>query len=133
MITGTVNTNIEAIVSLSVQKVGEGTHGVDTPNQIEAVIDTGFSGYLTLPSHLIAQWGLLWLYEEEGLLADGSIKVFDVYEATVIWNGQPRVIEVEAVGAQCLMGMGLLEGHQLKIDVTAGGAVSILPFSAEGW
>lgn len=47
MITGKVTTDREATIEIEVS-------GTDpSPQQIEAVIDTGFNGYLTLPSRLI--------------------------------------------------------------------------------
>ena len=93
--------------------------------QVEAVIDTGFTGYLTLPPSIIAALQLTWLGREQGILADGSVDFFDVYRAAVIWNGQPRAVEIEAVNAEPLVGMTLLERHSLRIDVMRGGTVTI--------
>ena len=53
-----------------------------------ALIDTGFTGFLTLPSDLIIALGLEWRGREQALLGDGHVSVFDVYAATVLWNGQ---------------------------------------------
>jgi len=119
MITGTVNANLEATVPLVV--VGTRPH----QRQVEAVVDTGFTGYLTLPPSIIAALQLTWLGREQGILADGSVDNFDVYRGAVIWNGQPRAVEIEAVNAEPLVGMALLERHSLRIDVIRGGAVSI--------
>ena len=96
--------------------------------QIEVVIDTGFNGSLTLPFVLIAALGLPWLCRQQGLLADGSVQVFDVYTATVIWDGRPRTVEVECIEATPLVGMALLQGHELRIQVVSGGAVIIVGF-----
>ena len=119
MIEGTVNADLEAIISLAV--AGE------SPGQrpIEAVIDTGFSGYVTLPPSIIEELGLTWLGREQGTLADGSVEPFDVFRAKVLWNGQYRAIEVEAVNTQPLLGMALLARHSLEIEVVDGGAVRI--------
>ncbi|MBC8876979.1 MAG: clan AA aspartic protease [Planctomycetes bacterium] len=119
MIAGTVNANLEATVPLVV--VGTRSRR----QQVEAVIDTGFTGYLTLPPSIIATLQLTWLGREQGILADGSVDNFDVYRGAVIWDGQPRAIEVEAVNAEPLVGMTLLERHSLRIDVVSGGTVSI--------
>jgi hypothetical protein len=51
---------------------------------------------------------LTWLGREQGTLADGSVDLFDVYRATVIWDGQPRLVEVEAADVDALVGMALL-------------------------
>lgn len=119
MIQGTVNAELEAIVSLAVTGEASGQC------QIEAVIDTGFTGCLTLPPSIIEELGLSWLGREQGTLADGSTEPFEVYRASVLWNGRSRSIEVEAVSAQPLLGMALLSRHSLKIEVIEGGAVSI--------
>jgi len=122
MIAGVVNPALEATISLLVQDAAGGSR------QIEGVIDTGFSGALTLPSAPIAALGLPWLGRQQGLLADGSVQVFDVYTATVIWDGQLRTVEVECIETTPLVGMALLQGHELRIQVVSGGAVTIVAF-----
>jgi clan AA aspartic protease len=95
------------------------------PHEVDAIIDTGFNGFLTLPPAMIAALGLPWLCRQEGQLADGSVQPFDVYVATVEWNRQPRSVEVEAADAQPLLGTALLRGSELRILVLPGGLVSI--------
>ena len=121
MITGSVNTDLEPIVRLVV--LGSGS----LQQQVEALVDTGFTGYLTLPPAAITALQLTWLGRDQGTLADGSVLLFDVYRGTVLWNGRPRTIEVEAASAQPLAGMTLLERHRLGIEVIDGGAVTITP------
>lgn len=120
MITGVVNAALEARIPIEVQAPAGGDM-----RQTEAVVDTGFGGYLTLPSALIASLGLPWLCRQNGVLADGSIQVFDVYTATVIWDGGPRTVEVEAIDVDPLVGMSLLHGFELRVRVVPGGAVHI--------
>jgi predicted aspartyl protease len=62
-------------------------------------------------------------------LADGSIHAFDVYEATVDWDRQPRSVEVEAANAQPLIGMALMQGSELRIRVLPGGSATIASLS----
>jgi clan AA aspartic protease len=119
MITGAVNTDLEAVIQLTVRDGGGQSRVVD------AVVDTGFNGFLTLPSALIATLGLPWLCRQEGQLADGSIQAFDVHVAIVDWDGQPRNVEVEAAETQPLIGMGLMRGSQLRIEVVPGGSVTV--------
>jgi clan AA aspartic protease len=120
VITGLVNADLEAIVRLTVQGPGESSQPVD------AVIDTGFSGFLTLPPSLITSLGLLWLCRQGGILADGSMRVFDVYSASVLWEGETRAVETEAVEAQPLAGMALLHGSEVRLQVVDGGTVTIV-------
>jgi hypothetical protein len=43
----------------------------------------------------------------------------------VDWHGQPWSAEVEAADAQPLLGMALLQGSELRIEVLPGGGVTI--------
>ena len=66
MITGIVNPNREAVLRLKVQ----GPNGQE--EEIEAVIDTGFTGELTLPPDVIARLGLTWLTQGQAGMANGQ-------------------------------------------------------------
>ena len=121
MITGIVTTDYEAIIRLRVQGLG----GYE--REVDATIDTGFNGFLTLPPFLIAALGLARLSRGRALLANGSEELFDIYAVTVLWDGQERHVEVDAVNATPLVGMSLLAGHDLHIQVAEGGQVAIQP------
>ena len=119
MIEGFVNANLEAVVAIPLQGPAGQTREVD------AVIDTGFNGYLTLPPTMVAELGLPVVGEAEAVLADGKEAVFDVYGVTVVWDDQPRFVESGAVGIDPLVGMALLDRHNLYIEVESGGRVTI--------
>jgi clan AA aspartic protease len=119
MIIGNVNTNLEAIVQLIVLGLRQ------QQKEIRAVIDTGYTGFLTLPPAIITSLGLTWYARQEGILGDGSLCIFDVYEASIIWDGQTRIIEVDEAQTESLVGMGLIEGYQLEIQGVVGGLVTI--------
>jgi clan AA aspartic protease len=119
VIVGTVTENREAIIRLIVR----GLNGQE--QEVEAVVDTGFTGFLTLPPRLITSLGFTWLGREEGVLSDGSLQVFDVYTATVIWDGQPRSVTADAADTDLLVGMGLMYRYDLRIQVVDGGTVTI--------
>jgi len=99
--------------------------GVVNAQEIEAILDTGFTGFLTLPAALVGALGLPWLCRQPGVLADGSVDSFDVYVATVVWDRRLLTVAVEAVDTEPLVGMSLLDGHSLLIDVVSGGKVAI--------
>lgn len=82
MITGTV-TDREPVIQLTVRDPGG-------EREIEAVVDTGFDRFLTLPADAISALGLKQFRQGRALLADGSEIAFDVYEATVSWDGATR-------------------------------------------
>ncbi|MGH9835021.1 MAG: clan AA aspartic protease [Blastocatellia bacterium] len=121
MMTGKVTANDEAILQLSVR----GPEGLE--QEIETIIDTGYNGFLTLPTNLIANLNLVWRRRERALLADGSETFFDLYEATVVWDGNPRRVAADAVDADSLLGMSLLRGYEMTIQVINGGEVTIKP------
>lgn len=119
MITGVVNANHEATIPLVVHAI----HGQE--EAIEAIIDTGFTGFLTLPPMLIKALGLPWLGRQRAKLGDGSERFFDVYAATILWDGQVRTVETDATDTEPLVGMCLLAGHEVRIQVLDGGNVTI--------
>ena len=119
MIRGTVNAKLEAVVTLHV--LGPRERSL----QVEAEIDTGFSGYLALDSRAIHSLGLRRFGVNEGTLADGTRTYFETYTATLDWHGAVRsVIVVESAGGN-LVGMSLLRGSQLVVDVIENGNVLI--------
>ena len=119
VIEGVVNAAREAVVILPVR----GPAG--QARETEAVIDTGYSGFLTLPPSLVEELGLPYRFGGRAFLANGSEETFGVYGITALWDGQPRYVEADAVGPTPLAGMALLDGHNLNIDVKNGGRVVI--------
>ena len=69
--------------------------------------------------------GLRWRSMDRFTLADGSECLFDVYVAKVQWDGRVRTILVDEADADPLVGMRLLRGHELKMQVCARGKVVI--------
>src|SRR5713226_7638556 len=93
--------------------------------EIEAVLDSGFTGSLTLPPSLIASLGLPWRSRSSAILANGNVEQFDIYTATIVWDGMPRPILIQAIDNVPLLGMTLLVGYDLRVRVTVGGIVQI--------
>ncbi len=114
-----VNEAHEAVVTLTLQ----GPEG--QAQEIEAVVDTGYSAFLTLPPELVGDLGLPFAYMGRAFLANDAEVDFDVHYVTVLWDGQPRDIEADATGSTPLLGMLLLHGHSLNIEVERGGPVVI--------
>jgi clan AA aspartic protease len=123
MITGLVTAEREAIIRLLVR----GPLGL--PQRIEAVVDTGFDGWLSLPPSLIALLGLPWRRRGRAFLADGSESLFDIYEGTVVWNRRRRRIPVDEADTSPLVGMALLNGYELNVQVRTSGKVTIKPLA----
>jgi clan AA aspartic protease len=121
MIRGVVNARCEAVVRLRVRGPSGAVLNVD------AVVDSGFTASLTLPATTVASLGLVRQSVGGAVLADGSVHQFDIYAAEVDWDGSWRSVLVSAVGDEVLLGMRLLAGHELRIEVVPGGAVEINP------
>ena len=96
-----------------------------TSQGIEAVIDTGYTAFLTLPTSLVAELGLPFAYIGRAFLANDDEVTFDVHDVTVLWGGHLRRIKADATGSTPLVGMLLLEHHGLNIEVERGGRVVI--------
>ncbi len=123
MITGYVNSKLEGMISLSVYE------SKAEAREIEAVIDTGYAGQLTLPSEVVAELGLSSIGIGQLILADGSEVPSALCLATVVWDNQRRTGLVDTLESEALIGMGLLEGHDLNMHVTVGGLIKIESFS----
>lgn len=80
---------------------------------------------LSLPTTLIVMLGLPWRRRGRAFLADGSESLFDIYEGTVIWDKRRRRIPVDEADTAPLVGMALLSGYELNIQVRARGKVTI--------
>lgn len=123
MITGVVTERREAVIRVKVR----GPAGQD--REIKAVIDTGFDGWLSLPPSIVSELDLVWHRRGRALLADGSESVFDIYEATVEWDGQLRRIPVDQAETFPLVGMSLLEGYELVVQIQPNGPVTVRALS----
>ncbi len=119
MITGIVNAQRDAVIKIEIRGSG------DERFIFDAAIDTGFNRALTAPSSVISALRLPLTATEPVELGNGGIVLFDVYEVQVMWNGEWRQVNAHATNACPLVGMELLAGHELWIQVTPGGAVTI--------
>jgi clan AA aspartic protease len=119
MIPGVVNSNLEATVRLVVR----GSGGQE--QAIEAVIDTGFNGFLTLSPVRVRQLGLPHIGQSRALLANGKEEILDLYEVTLLWDGQWRTVETDAADTDALVGMSLLYRYSVYVEAVEGGQVRI--------
>ena len=119
MIEGLVNAAYEPVVPLTVRgPTGE-------TREVDAVIDTGFNRFLTLPSTLVAELALPFIGVSRVVLANGSEETLDMHDVTVLWDGQSRDVDTFAADVTPLVGMSLLDGYALHVHVRDGGRVTI--------
>jgi clan AA aspartic protease len=93
--------------------------------EVDAVIDTGFTGFLALPTDTIARLGLHLVGSRRGRLADGSLVYMHLYMANVLWDGLLQRVQVLETSGPCLVGVSLLYGYVLTIEAIDGGRISI--------
>lgn len=101
---------------------------------LPVIVDTGFTDDLTLPSSAIRDLELSSVGTAEGELADGSQFLCNVYEGRIIWHDKAFAIEIFETEGAPLLGMRLLRGNRLRLDVAEDGFLEILPLaeSTEG-
>ena len=121
MMTGRITPEREAVLELEV--VGSGRNQA----AIEAVIDTGFNGYLILSRNLAERLELQLAGNRRATLGDGHSIVLDAYLGSVTWYGRERAILVLQAEGGPLIGMSLLFGSRVTLDVAHGGNVTIYP------
>ena len=118
MIVGKITNNQEAIIELEII-------GLNWREKIEVVIDTGFDGYLTLPGDLINHLGLRRAGRRYAILGDGNTVALELYRAKVLWHGEEREVPVLHTDGGPLVGMALLNGNRVILDVVTDGDVRI--------
>lgn len=119
MISGEVNRDYEAVIRLTVA----GPSG--QAREVAAIIDTGINGALTVPADLIASLDLPPRGLGRAHLGDGSEILFARHAASVSWDGRQRRVYIDAAETEPLLGMGLLRGYELAVQVWPGGEVRI--------
>jgi clan AA aspartic protease len=119
VITGRVTSTREAVIRFPVRAAST------REETIEAIIDTGFDGFLTLPASVVYELALPFAGATRAALGDGSEVSLDAFEAVVVWdNGERRVVTL-ATGGKPLVGMAMLPGYRIELDVVDGGQVQI--------
>jgi clan AA aspartic protease len=116
-----IDESLEAIVEVQLLDAAGASHFV------EPLIDTGYNGYLSLPTRTVLDLGFPHLLRFRAELADGSQQVVHSYEGRVSWLEVERTIEIDALDAQPLLGMALLNNCLVGMEVWTGGRVTIAP------
>jgi clan AA aspartic protease len=119
MMSGYVNDNREAMLQIAI--VGDNKQ----LRSLRSIVDTGFSGDLTLSRDLIIALGFTLRGIQRVTLGDGRPQNFDMFVGNVIWDGQMRQVEINASESGSLIGMGLLEGYRLEVEGIPGGEVLV--------
>ncbi len=93
--------------------------------EVQAVLDTGFSGSLVLPGGVIRRLSLPQDDVERVSLADGSMTRFSVHEVTVVWDDEERAVTALGTEGDVLIGVQLLRGSVTLLEAMDGGDITI--------
>jgi len=120
MICGIVNSSLEAVVSVTVPAPHQ------QPTTFDAVVDTGFNGFLALPPQAIVGLQFQPAGYANATLGDGSRARMSIYDGYVLWDDQRRRVPVlESVGGP-LIGMALLRDCELHVHVVQQSAAKVM-------
>ena len=119
MIRGKVVGDQQALITIDIMD------GKGLPRSVEVVLDTGFTGYLTLPTESIRRLALPFVGQRTFELANGELFEFQVHIGSVIWHGRPTDVLVLQSDSVPLLGMTLLWGSRITIDASTDGEVTI--------
>lgn len=112
---------LRPLVEVSLRTSGHGDRS------IEFTVDTGFAGFLALPTVEATRLGLPFIRTVPIRLADGRTTMAPLHAGTIVWDGQEREVEIVVTAGRPLVGTLLLSGHDLVIRFADGGPVSIEP------
>lgn len=121
MMIGRVLTSREPVLRITV------SGPLGTRKELDALVDSGFTGLLCLPSKAISELGLSFAGLASGTLADGSRVVTRRFAAVVLWHEQPREVFVLESEGGPMIEMSLLYGNRVAIEARDGGELMIEP------
>ncbi len=106
----------------------------DSCGSLRLVVDTGFSGAISLPTDRVRELQLDRLGVESYELADGATVEVGAYRGTVIAFGRRLELPVLALGADPLVGMQFLHAlaGRVQFDLRRG-VLRLIPLPRRGW
>jgi len=110
MIKGEVTEALDPVIEIGL-KDGE------TVSMIEAIVDTGFSGYLCLSEQWVDKLDMSFRFVESYEMANGEIITRDVFRGVIRFNGQERGVDVILTTSDdTLIGASLFKEYLVAID-----------------
>ena len=95
--------------------------------EIAAIVGAGFTGFLTVTPAVAVELGLPFEGTARATLADGSETTLPHCGLPVLRDGRTRYAEGDAADTTPLVGMRLLDGHGVYVEVEDGGRVVVEP------
>ena len=119
MLRGTISASLQPWVTIEIMD-SNGRF-----QSMEFILDTGFNGTLTLPLDTIRRLGLPPDGPRDAFLANGDPVTLNGWHGTILWQGRRSGIVVLQAEGEPLLGMRLLHGHRVSLDVLEGGEVTV--------
>jgi clan AA aspartic protease len=93
--------------------------------EIEELVDTGFTGSLCLGAEEVEALGLPFVGRGAAILADGRAVETRYHRGKILWHGRERGVQILSSEGGPLVGMALLRGSILTVEVEPGGEVIV--------
>ncbi len=119
MISGTVTEDREIVIELEVLAADPSAIA------IQAIVDTGFNGFLTLPISVLNALKASAAGTRRAEPGDGNLVEMDTYFVKVRWLDEDREVLALQAEATPLVGMSLLWGSRVGFDAQDSGTVTI--------
>jgi len=95
--------------------------------EVEFIVDSGYDGFLSLPSFVLERVGATPENFRTVVLADETEVRTISATVTIEWHDEPREVRVSSLQGDPLMGTALLMDHHLHVEMQEGGEVIIEP------
>ena len=92
---------------------------------VDFVLDTGFGGDLLLAPDTLQQLEVIEDNQIDGALATGQSIMLRSWRGTALWHDRPVGVVILEAGGEPLLGMNLLRGSRVTLDVLVDGDVAI--------
>ena len=119
MIYGVVTADRDPMIRLRL--IGRNGHIED----VDALVDTGFQDFLTLPPDVVARLGFPIGVPTGVTVAGGAFQATSIVDADVDWDGTTRNVSALLMANEILVSMSMLDGYRLTVDAEIGGQVLI--------
>ena len=92
---------------------------------MEALLDSGFTGAVSLPLRVIKELNLTWSGEHSVTLGDASEVGVDLYEGIVEFAGSRYRCAILSTGDVPTVGMHLMQEARICFEAVPGGVVTL--------
>ena len=117
--------HVDAILGSMYPTVSIGIRGRNDKEMVlDAVLDTGFTGTVSIPDQIIRETNLAFSRREMFVLADGTRRVVDVYDGSVLFAGVWYETDVFSTHHVAIVGMRLMYGANISLDAVPNGEIS---------